>query len=179
MPFGIFAMSLWETVCLAFLQNLPSSIQVLRFKDVPFLTSATQDGLSPTLSAPWEQEKALFVSFLKAPQCSYLILFQINITGSFRWWFLCKRSSLSFNCSPFAGHDGRLLRYANCVVSVCPHGDIFFPLPLSKSKRTRYSLALNTGGGAKKTPKTKTVTAGSSYEFSLKHRSFQKVVCYP
>lgn len=85
MPLGIFAVSLCETVCLGFLQNLPSSIQVLRFKDVPFLTSAAQDGLSPTLSAPREQEKALFVSFLKAPQCSYLILFQINISGNFRW----------------------------------------------------------------------------------------------
>lgn len=58
---------------------------MLRLKDVPFLTSAAQDGLSPTLSAPREQEKAPFVYFLKAPQCSYLILFQINISGHFRW----------------------------------------------------------------------------------------------
>jgi len=58
---------------------------VLRFKDVPFLTSAAQDGLSPILSAPCEQEKAFFVHALKAQHCGYLILFRISIGGDFRW----------------------------------------------------------------------------------------------
>lgn len=80
-----FAMSVWETICVGFFQNLPGSVQVLRVKDVPFLTSAAQDGRSPSLSAPCEQEKALFVPSLKAQQCGYLILFQINISGNFRW----------------------------------------------------------------------------------------------
>lgn len=180
MPFGIFAMSLWETVCLAFLQNLPSSIQVLRFKDVPFLTSATQDGLSPTLSAPREQEKALFVSFLKAPQCSYLILFQINITGSFRWWFLCKKelSILQLLSICRARWETVKICKLRCL-SVPSWGHFFSPFLLANLKEHITAWLLILEGGQKKNPKTKTVTAGSSYEFSLKHRSFQKVVCYP
>lgn len=83
--YGIVAVSWRETGCLVYFQNLSSSIQVLRFKDVPFLASAAQDGPLPTLWARPEREKAVFVYFLKAPQCSYLILFQINISGNFRW----------------------------------------------------------------------------------------------
>lgn len=83
--FFFFAVAVWETICVGFFQSLPGSVQVLRFKAVSFLTSAAQDGRSPSLSAPCEQEKALFVPQLKAQQCGYLFLFQINISGNFRW----------------------------------------------------------------------------------------------
>lgn len=84
-PPGIPPVSFAETFLLSFSRGLLSCAQVLRFKDVLFLTSAAQDGLSPILSAPWEQEKAFFVRSLKALHCGYLILFRINIGGDFRW----------------------------------------------------------------------------------------------
>lgn len=92
---------------------------MLRFKDVLFLTSAAQDGLSPVLSAPCEQEKASFVRSLKALHCGYLILFRINIGGDFRWLRFVERPSMFCSRSPIAGRHGRLQADANSVVSVC------------------------------------------------------------
>lgn len=50
-------------------------------------------GWTHPMSAPRAREKALFVYFLKAPQCSCLILFQINISGHFRW-LCCVKGTL-------------------------------------------------------------------------------------
>jgi hypothetical protein len=83
--FGDFCSIIMRNRLCGLLSKAPDLCPGVEIKDVPFLTSAAQDGLSPTLSAPCEQEKALFVSSLKALQCGYLILFQINMSGNFRW----------------------------------------------------------------------------------------------
>lgn len=136
--FSFFAVSLWETFCLACFQNLPSSVQVLRFKDVPFLPSAARAGLSPTLSAPREQEKALFVYFLKAPQCSYLILFQINISGHFRWLCCVKGTLYPSTVLPLQSTLGGCSDM-QIVLSQCTLvGRIFFPFHSPYQKKNFF-----------------------------------------
>lgn len=165
------AASLWGLGCLACFRNRPSSLQVLRFKDVPFLPSAAQDGLSPALSAPREPEKALFVPFLKAPQCGYLILFQINIGGHFRWLSCVKGTLYPSTVLRLQGTMGSCKDMQMMLSQCTPVGD-FSPLPLRKSKKTSGSLASNTGG-------KKNRDCRFSLWISLKDTFSKNGECYP
>lgn len=119
-PLGISPVSPAETFLLSFCRGLPSWAQVLRLKDVLFLPSAAQDGLRPTLSAPCEQEKALFVRALKALHCGYLILFRINIGGDFRWLRFVERPLCSAALSDCRAPWEAAGRCKLCCLSLLP-----------------------------------------------------------
>lgn len=118
----------------SFFPKPPSPVQVLRCKDVPFWASAAQDGLTPTLSAPARQEKALFVSFLKAPQWAISFCFKLT-SLLISALSPCQRNSIAFNCSPCAGHHGICKDMQIKCSQYTPMGNYPLPLLLRKSQK--------------------------------------------
>lgn len=148
-PPGISPVSFAETFLLSFSRGLPSCAQVLRFKDVPFLTSAAQDGLSPILSAPREQEKAFFVRSLKARHCGYLILFRINIGGDFRWLGFVERPLCSAAALQLQGAMGGCRQMQIALSQFCSRG-FCFPRRLRREEMGVWSLAAKADGEKRK-----------------------------
>lgn len=93
-----------------------------------------------------EPEKALFVYFLKAPQCGYLILFQINISGNFRCLSCVKGTLYPSTVLHLQGTMGGCKDMQIMLFQCTLLGPFFSPLPLRKSEKTCWHLAFNTGG---------------------------------